>query len=62
MSVGLNVWIGVRPDLQVWHDDYADARTVAPTEDLCQQRIDEVGAELVPYQRLLILKGRISDR
>lgn len=65
MSVGLNVWIGVRPELDVWQDEYSDARSVAPTKELCQKRIDELaenGAYLVPVPRLLILKGRISDR
>ena len=45
MSVGLYVWIGVDHGKQVWDDTFADARTVAPDENTCLDRIAALGAE-----------------
>lgn len=65
MSVALRVWIGVNPEKHAWEDAHADARTVAPDENTCLDRIAALGAEgvdLEPEERSLVLKGRIRDR
>lgn len=65
MSVGLYVWIGVDHGKQIWDDKFSDARTVAPDENTCLDRIaalGEEGVDLEPSRKMLILKGRISDR
>ncbi len=63
MSIGLYVWIGIDPSKPEGDDAHTDARTVAPDENLCLERIAALGAagvDLEPSRRVLILKGRMG--
>lgn len=69
MASGVHVWIGICFDLdRIADDDYADTATVSPTQEICQRRIDGRKRQgltqhtYTPQLKLLIIKGRMTDR